>query len=365
MKKSTVLKSLIVVALLAVAVFTVMALSSCSHTHSYTKMSVIQVASCSEVGVQRAACDCGDFQVVEMPKLAHTAGDWKVQRAATCITKGTKQLLCKVCDEAMSTETIPALGHDLVSHNAKAPTCSEVGYDAYEACTRCSQSTYKEISTIPHTPGAEPTCSAPQLCTVCEGIVTPAKGHLEVVTTGYEATCSKVGLTDRIICVICDSVLQEAVEIPKRAHTTLDLPAVAATCSSTGRTKGVQCTVCGDYVINPTWISKLPHTYVNNKCSVCGEEKSCRHNKSQVVVKSDPTCTKYGITKGSACEDCGVILTPQTAVEVLAHTIVTIPMTPATPTRPGLTAGTYCSVCRTILTQQEIIPALSRVASND
>ena len=364
MKKTIVLKSFVIVALLALAVFAVLALSSCSHTHSYTNMSVMQVPPCSEIGVQRAACSCGDFQVLEMPKLEHTAGDWKIQTAPTCVTKGSRQLLCKVCEEVMSIEAVPALGHDLVSHSAKAPTCAEVGHETYESCTRCSYSTYKSIPTLPHTPGAEPTCTEPQLCTVCEGIVTPAKGHLEVVTTGMAATCTKVGLTDRVICAVCDSVLQEAIEIPKRAHTTLELPAVAATCSSTGRTRGVQCTVCGNYVITPAWISRLPHTYINNKCSVCGEEKDCRHNKSQVLVKSDPTCSKYGISKGSACEDCEEILSPQTTVEVLAHTVEVIPSVAATPTRPGLTEGKYCSVCKVILQQQEIVPALSRVPEN-
>lgn len=363
MKKNTLLKSLVVVALLATAVIAVISLSSCQHTHAYTSMSVIQVATCEEVGVQRASCSCGDFQILEIPKIPHTAGEWENKREATCITKGTKQLCCKVCGEVMKTETLPVLSHDLVTYDKKEPTCSEPGHEAYEACTRCSYSTYREISTLPHTPGAEPTCSTPQLCTVCEGVVAPPKGHVEVVTTGYEATCSKAGLTDRIICIACDSVLQEAVEVPKRAHKTIELPAVVSTCTSTGRTKGVQCTECGDYLITPTWISKLPHSYKNNVCTVCGEKKVCRHNNTMVLVKSDPTCTKYGITKGSACEDCGEILTPQTAVEVLQHKVVNLPAVPATPTRPGLSAGSYCSECRTILVQQEILPALSRIGN--
>lgn len=362
MKKTMIFKCLVVAALMLTAIFAVMALSSCEHTHSYTSMSVMQVPTCSEIGVQRAECSCGDFQVREIPKTAHTAGEWVDNRPATCYTKGTKQLHCKVCDEVMQTEVVPALSHDLVQYERKEPTCSEIGYQAYEACTRCSYSTYKEIATLPHTPGAEPTCTEPQLCSVCEGVVNPPKGHVEVVTTGSEATCSKAGLTDRVICISCDSVLQEAVEIPKRAHTTIELPAVAATCTATGRTRGVQCTACGDYVITPAWTSKLPHSYSSNVCTVCGEKKVCRHNNTVVLVKSDPTCTKYGISKGSACEDCGEILTAQTAIEILNHTIVTVPSVAATPTRPGLTEGSYCSVCRTILKQQDIIPALSRIA---
>ena len=29
-----------------------------------------------------------------------------------------------------------ALGHDLVNHEAKAPTCTAIGWDAYDTCSR-------------------------------------------------------------------------------------------------------------------------------------------------------------------------------------------------------------------------------------
>ena len=37
-------------------------------------------------------------------------------------------------------------GHDRVSHDAKAPTCTEIGWDAYDTCSRCEYSTYVEKS---------------------------------------------------------------------------------------------------------------------------------------------------------------------------------------------------------------------------
>ena len=48
---------------------------------------------------------------------------------------------------------MPALGHDLVHHDAKAPTCVEVGWEAYDACSRGDYTTYQEIATVDHTPG--------------------------------------------------------------------------------------------------------------------------------------------------------------------------------------------------------------------
>ncbi|MBQ2041028.1 MAG: InlB B-repeat-containing protein, partial [Lachnospiraceae bacterium] len=48
------------------------------------------------------------------------------------------------------TETIQALGHDLVHHEAKAATCTEIGWNAYDTCMRCDYTTYEEIPALGH-----------------------------------------------------------------------------------------------------------------------------------------------------------------------------------------------------------------------
>lgn len=56
---------------------------------------------------------------------------------------------------------IPALKHDLVQHKAKAPTCTEPGWDAYKTCSRCDYTTYAELPALNHDYQAvtvEPTC---------------------------------------------------------------------------------------------------------------------------------------------------------------------------------------------------------------
>ncbi len=45
---------------------------------------------------------------------------------------------------------IPALKHDLVQHKAKAPTCTEKGWNAYETCSRCDYTTYTELTALNH-----------------------------------------------------------------------------------------------------------------------------------------------------------------------------------------------------------------------
>ena len=375
MKKSVILKSLTVTALLAVALFVLLTLGSCSHTHEYTDVSVLQAPTCSEVGVQRVACECGDSQIKEISKTEHTPGEWKTLYAETCITKGTKQLLCQVCGEVMKNEQVDALGHELLNYEKKEPTCFEVGHEAYQACTRCTYSTYREIRKIDHTvaEGSRPTCTEPLCCTVCSEVVEAAAGHIEIVTTGTPATCTKEGKTDYIECLICKKVLQESMKVTKRAHTVVDLPAVAATCSSVGRTAGKQCSECGEFLITPVYIAELKHTYANNKdaeCDVCGHTRRvgqalCSHKNTEPFPSRTATCTQHGVTKGIKCVDCGETTESQKEVKILSHTIEIMPAVAATETKPGLTEGKRCSVCKLIITQQEIIPALSRTKVED
>ena len=53
--------------------------------------------------------------------------------------------------------------HDLVQHAAKAPTCTEIGWDAYDTCSRCDYTTYVELPALNHDYQAvtvDPTCEA-------------------------------------------------------------------------------------------------------------------------------------------------------------------------------------------------------------
>ena len=71
---------------------------------------------------------------------------------ATCTVEGsTAGVKCGVCQEILvPTTVIPALGHDEVTHIAKAATCTEIGWDAYVTCNRCEHTTYNEIPALDH-----------------------------------------------------------------------------------------------------------------------------------------------------------------------------------------------------------------------
>ena len=74
---------------------------------------------------------------------------------ATCSTKA----VCEVCGEEYGEKD--SNNHDLVQHAAKAPTCTEIGWDTYDRCIRCGYTTRKELPALNHDYQAvtvEPTC---------------------------------------------------------------------------------------------------------------------------------------------------------------------------------------------------------------
>ena len=56
---------------------------------------------------------------------------------ATCIEQAT----CERCGNKYG----ESLEHAIVHHEAKAPTCTEIGWEAYDTCSRCDYTTYVEI----------------------------------------------------------------------------------------------------------------------------------------------------------------------------------------------------------------------------
>ena len=70
-------------------------------------------------------------------------------KAPTCTEIGWDAYdLCVRCGYTTRKE-LPAQ-HDLKQHAAKAPTCTEKGWDAYETCSRCDYTTYAELPALNH-----------------------------------------------------------------------------------------------------------------------------------------------------------------------------------------------------------------------
>ena len=124
--------------------------------HSYK--SVITEPTCGNQGYTTHSCsDCGDSYVdTYVDALGHAEGSVVVKNNVdpNCTKDGSYDnvVYCTVCNAVLSRDTVvvDALGHDEVPHVAQAPTCTEIGWKAYETCTRCDYTTYAEISATGH-----------------------------------------------------------------------------------------------------------------------------------------------------------------------------------------------------------------------
>lgn len=141
---------------------------------------------------------------------------------ATCSAKA----VCEACGGEYG-EKNPN-NHDLVHHRAKAPTCTEIGWDAYDRCIRCGYTTRKEL---------------------------PAQHDLKQ-HAAKAATCTEKGWNAYETCSRCDHTTYA--ELPALNH---DYQAVTVepTCETDGYTI-FTCSRCKDsYTADPT--DQLGHQF--------------------------------------------------------------------------------------------------------
>mgnify|MGYP005869325587 FL=1 len=109
------------------------------------------------------------------------------------------------CDYTTKVE-IPALKHKLVHHDAKAPTCTEIGWEEYDTCSRCDYTTKVELLALKHDlvhhDAKAPTCTETgweeyDTCSRCDyttKVEIPAPGH-DYTEKVVKPTCGKGGYT--------------------------------------------------------------------------------------------------------------------------------------------------------------------------
>ena len=188
-------------------------------------------------------------------------------KAPTCTEIGWDAYdTCSRCDYTTYAE-LPALNHDLEQHAAKAPTCTEIGWDAYEACSRCDYTTRKELPALNHAleqhEAQAPTCTeigwdAYEACSRCDYTTRkelPALNHDLVRHVAQTPTCTEKGWAYDT-CSRCDYTTYA--ELPALNH---DYQAVTVepTCETDGYTI-FTCSRCKDsYTADPT--DKLGHQF--------------------------------------------------------------------------------------------------------
>ena len=77
---------------------------------------------------------------------SHTQTESCTGGEATCIAKA----VCGVCGTEYG--QIDSNNHDIISHDGKAPTCTEIGWNAYVTCKRdgCGYTNYQDLPALQH-----------------------------------------------------------------------------------------------------------------------------------------------------------------------------------------------------------------------
>ena len=151
--------------------------------------------TCTEIGwdAYETCSRCDYTTYVEKPALGHNTEGVIAHKDATCTETGVVGgTYCTRCNEgkAAAENVITALGHDEVAHEAQAPTCTEIGWDAYETCSRCDYTTYVEKPATGHV-------DTTTVCTPVDGV----KQH----TVKTTCSCGEVTVDTTATCVDSNS----------------------------------------------------------------------------------------------------------------------------------------------------------------
>ena len=194
-------------------------------------------ATCLNSGISTLYCGLYFKMLAEGVETAKPLGhDIIIDKAVApdCYNTGlTAGQHCSRCDdETIAQEVIPALNHKdtLVKVDAKAKTCTEIGWDAYEYCTACDYTTYNEIPAsheIVKVDAKAKTCTefgwdAYEYCTACDYTTyneIPAS-HEIVKVDAQAVSCTAIGWETYEYCTACDYTTY--VEIPAFGHADAD-----------------------------------------------------------------------------------------------------------------------------------------------
>ena len=265
-------------------------------------------------------------------------------KAPTCTEIGWDAYdTCSRCDYTTYAE-LPALNHDLKQHAAKAATCTEKGWDAYEACSRCNYTTYAEQPALNHDleqhAAKAPTCTekgwnAYETCSRCNYNTRkelPALNHALEQHEAQAPTCTEIGWDAYETCSRCDYTTRK--EQPALNHALEQHEAQAPTCTEIGWDAYETCSRC-NY-----------NTYA--------EQPALNHALVQHAAKA-PTCTEPGWNAYSTCKNCDYNTYQE--LPALNHDLVQHDAQAPTCTEKGWNAYETCSRCN--YTTYAELPALN------
>ena len=223
-----------------------------------------------------------------------------LKSAATCVAPAVYYTNCDYCyHKGTDTYVDPYNGpdpnnHDLVHHDAKAPTCTEIGWNEYDACQRegCTYTTKVEIPALKHKlvhhDAKAPTCTETgweeyDTCSRCDyttKVELPALKHNLVHHDAKAPTCTEIGWNEYDACQRegCDYTTK--VEIPAAGHDYTE-KVVKPTCGKGGYTLHT-CKKCNDsYKDHQTktllhWYGEWTSNGDGTHSATC-KRKDCKH----------------------------------------------------------------------------------------
>jgi len=225
-----------------------------------------------------------------------------LKSAATCVSPPVYYTNCAYCyRKGTDTYVHPWYGpdpnnHDLVHHDAKAPTCTEIGWDEYDACQRegCTYTTKVEIPALKHKlvhhDAKAPTCTEigwneydacqREGCDYTTKVELLALKHDLVHHDAKAPTCTEIGWNEYDACQRegCDYTTK--VEIPAAGHDYTE-KVVKPTCGKGGYTLHT-CKKCNDsYKDHQTktllhWYGEWTSNGDGTHSATC-KRKDCKH----------------------------------------------------------------------------------------
>ena len=278
MKTSKRLLSILLMLTMLVSMFTVMAsaetVESCTHedevgktTYTYHEAEEATCtkeghneywlySKCGAVAIYNASLERYEVQPNGIPKIAIDPTKHQLRQVAakdaTCKEPGNiAYVVCDLCGKMWRDMTlkdqldvvntpIDTSKHKLDKVDAKDPTCTEDGYEAYWKCSVCGQLFSDDKGT--------------------KKIDTPVKrnktGHAPMLMAGNAATCTKEGWQPYYVCKTCQKEFKDAdctqeitdpswKTIPKIQHQLTRTDEKPATCTENGTKAYWTCSVCG------------------------------------------------------------------------------------------------------------------------
>ena len=289
-------------------------------THVYYDVKEVP-STCTEHGFIKQRCEiCFVENVVELPLMEHTFGDWIEKEVADC-DGGVETRVCTYCAFFEDRDTDPVHNYTAVVTD---PACTEKGYTTYVcACgdKYIDKNSYTDI--IDHNMGGWVVVEVADCdgglernsCTECSySEERELEPHHDFDIIVKEADCIYGGYTT-YRCKLCEyEEFYDYVDALGHDYKEENRLTIDSTCYSNGRVYDV-CSRCGNteiveylpyaehdyqeiYHLEPTCTG---YGYIEYSCTVCGDcyyeySDATGHGELEFVETVVPTCTNDGYT---------------------------------------------------------------------